>query len=98
MRFADVLEGCGCPVAPRRFDEVLVATFEESCPAGWSDERFTCDTPRADRFVREVWKRLGYRVPHWIVNLRVFNLRKSKLVEKRKRATLKAAAPNGASR
>jgi len=85
LLLAEELRRCKCPIAPQRVQQIIIEAFNELYP-GESTESLIADTPKADRWVRQVWERLGYRVPHKVINLTLFNLRKrSQLVPRSKR-------------
>lgn len=85
VRLIDELERRGYAFGTQAFDDAIIGVFEERYP-DWTDEELICNTPEAERFVRMIRGRLGDptpKIPHWLINERLINLRKGSKVARR---------------
>jgi hypothetical protein len=88
MLLAKELERLGCPLSAARVEQVIIELFDEKYPDD-TTETLLADTPRADQWVRQVWDKLGYRLPHRVINLTLIKLRKAaRIIPRGKRRVL----------
>jgi hypothetical protein len=93
MRLGEELERRGYAFGPQAFEDAILGVFEEKY-SDWTDEELVCNTPQANKFVKEVRQRLGCEtIPHWLVNQTLLNIRKRSKTKRRSSRNLKPAQP-----